>query len=74
MENNTKKGMKKGIKIGLVVTIVVALVIVVILLLRALLHITVGPDVEGWLNAPISELKIWHLLVILATISVFFRK
>lgn len=66
----SRKLMIKGVLIAIGVAVVVILIYFPV---KAIGGITVSPEIEAWLNAPISQLKTWHLIVIVYVASVIGR-
>lgn len=63
----SKKFMVKGVLLAIAATVIIILVYFPI---KAIGGITVSPEIEAWLNAPISQLKTWHLIAIVYIASV----
>lgn len=66
----SRKLMVKGLLIAIAVIVII---ILVYFPAKAIGGITVSPEIEAWLNAPISQLKTWHLIVIVYVASVIGR-
>ncbi len=61
MSNMMQRYGKFGIISGFVV---IAVVVIICLIYKAVAGVVVSPELETWLKAPVSELKTWHLLII----------
>jgi len=51
--------------------IIFLLLVSLIVLFKATSYIIHDPGVAKWLNSPVSEMKIWHLLLVLWIIGLF---
>ena len=61
---------KKYVRYGIISSVSIAIVITIIFwIFKAFSGITISPELVAWLTAPVSELKIWHLIIILLIIG-----
>ena len=56
-------------KYSAMVTGLVVVAIILYAIFKFFTGITVNPELEVWLASPISELKIWHLIVMLIIVA-----
>ena len=61
---------KKYVKYGVISSVIAAIVIILIFwVLKLITGITISPELIAWLTSSVSELKIWHLLIILLIVG-----